>query len=978
MVMFYSILSIPERFPQWTYVLALLLWLGGGSLPAQTGFLRNYPDSTTGTYLWERPDGYLLLAYDRHLSPDTQYWVRHRVNTDGHKVTPSTRLQTEAGGFQQFPLRNGDVLASNYQQDDSVVVARRLTASGALLWEYTHSLGESNQALPALRKINVKEDADGNLYLFGFFENEADLTIDGYLLALGGGGQFRWSRTVDGNAFWPSDVEPFDLKIAENGTSLLVRASYNGTPANSSDDYTSLTRLDANGVALAQIDAPVLYYNNPNWVASGAAAAGRSFMLTASVTTGGIGPYTNVRLRVYTPGGALENECQLTPLFQAAMNNDPSFAVNYPLPTADGNFVLLLSTQQQDIPLKWMAVKITAAGQVLWMQDLPQVALKSHFFADGKEFADGSLGFLGWYDDPLANVPGMAFLKLGSDGSFLDFTLGGTVSRDQNDNCLVDTPDTPLPNWLLTIEHGQDAWTLSTNQAGAYTTPADTGAYTLTLALPNYLWEACDNPQTLTATSGGPANLTADFAMTALAECPFMQVDLLNYLLAPGVNNTYILRYCNTGTAGAAGAAATLEFDPLLTVVSASEPYTWVNGALHFSLGDVPAGACNDIEVVVFAPDDPNLYGTALCATAHITPDSICLPAGGNWSGALLEARGYCDGDSARFEVRNIGVGPSTPNLEYIVADDHVIMYQGVLPALAPGASTTRAVAAPAGGSWRLSLEQEPNAPAGEAPSVPVEGCTGPGNGMAIQLSNQTGSPFSDLECRILIGGAIVSPEMSASPTGAPSQNVIEKGARIAYRVRFESTTPVKQVVLADALPVELDAATFEAGPASLPYTWHIGADGVLYLRFESDVADITQGIVEYSVKTKNNLPDGTEIINGALLSFDQDAPLPTNTVLHTIGTPLITVGVQQPVGGLPALGIRPNPCVDGSLIEWPAGPATQQRLTLRDSQGRLRWDNAVTGSAQWIDARGLAPGLYFLEYRRAGVLVAAGKWIVR
>ncbi len=932
------------------------------------GFIRFYPESTEAIQLREIAGGYNLV---NRVVPGT-FWTYFETDIDGRQNAPPEQFPINSGDYYLHPLQNGDFLATDYQFDDTVVVVRRQNPSGSLLWEYHFSLGESNEAVvDAVGRVQVRESNNGDLYLKGHFEDEFDLTIDAFVFKLNAEGQFVWSDTINSPEFFPQYAPYIDVNTLDDNGALILYVAYNNT-STQLDDYNTITRKDAFGQDLAEFEVPFFYYSYGRTY-TGALPDGRIFQFIADPFPNG--PYTNIRLRTYDNNGAVLTEANITNLFQAALDDDPALSVSYPLLTQDGHFVLPLSTQQT--APKNIIAKITPEGQVLWQQELLPLSNKSTLFQQGKEFSDGSIGFIGVWS-PITEPAGrLMFVKLGPDGDIFPYNIKGTAARDENENCLVDTLEPGLPGWILEINAEQETWFTSTNPNGQYNLQADTGVYNLHLTAPGYLWEVCDNPQTVEILfNPDSSDYHTDFSVEALADCPFMQVDIASPYLLAGADNIYFVQYCNLGTSAATDVVVSLELNPVLEFVSASIPHNIGNGLLEFHVGEVAAGDCGHFSILFAAANNPDLYGQSVCVTAHIRPDSICLPGFGGWSGAILEARGICDGDSIRFELRNIGHGISTPNLEYIIADDHVIMYEGGLPAIQPDDVLTFSTAA-TGASRRFSAEQEPLVPASVMPSIQVEGCPTEGaensNGIAVQTPNQTGSPFSDTECLILFNGG-QAPTLSADPVGVTSQHLIEVGTEIEYLIQFQVENPVYQVVVVDTVPADLDLSTFAAGPSSHPYTWNIGSDGALYFYMQDPENGLQEGFVQFAIKPKAATPDGTVITNQAALYFDQLEPELTNTVFHTIGKDTVSATRSPAVRPNGMLGISPNPALEYTLVTLPFVPKAGAVLLLRNALGQLVLESPVSTSAVRISRGDFPAGLYWLEYREKGKLVGTGK----
>jgi hypothetical protein len=303
-------------------------------------------------------------------------------------------------------------------------------------------------------------------------------------------------------------------------------------------------------------------------------------------------------------------------------------------------------------------------------------------------------------------------------------------------------------------------------------------------------------------------------------------------------------------------------------------------------------------------------------------------------------------------------------------------MYQGQLPVLQPAGLLTFATPAN-GASWRFIAEQEPLAPAGVLPSVQVEGCATADSmitkGLLVQTPNQTGSPFSDTECHILFSSG-QAPALSASPVGIPPQNLIEVSTEIEYTIHFHSENPVSQVVITDSLPAYLDLNTVVPGPSTHAYTWHIGADGALRFYLEDMTNGLQEGFVQFAVRPDPAVPQGTVITNRAAVYFGSLAPEITNSVFHTIGKDTLSSIFTPASLRLPAMAVSPNPASDVALIRLPFESEPGTTLLLRNVLGQKIREYAVWGQTYTLPRENLPAGLYLLECRRQGKVLAGGR----
>ncbi len=954
--------SIPERIFLWAIC---LLYMGTSAATAQ-GFAQFYDTTfnigSLGKSIWPNPEGYLLASTN----------VSVQTNTDGEIVRLGPTHSSPGNNDIWYALDNGDFLALQAVEDDSVLQVRRLRLDGALVWQKSYPLGESNQMNKFINlgygiTNYVIQDVDGSVYLSGFFENETDLTMDAYIIKIAPNGDKIWQRIIDRNLFYLEDGFFQHLKFGPNGQCAILEYYFGGNFFNNSDDTAKMTLVDAEGNTITSFPIPPTH-------AFGYGNSGYLFYITSTIINN---QESNIRLVTLDNAGQTVHEAPLTPVL-APLLNTPDLNIYQLIRTSDGNYVLVVSTSINLVFYRNAVAKITPQGQLLWAVPIPQNQ-SGYGIVDVEELENGSIGLLGG-----ANNSGEAcFIKIAADGTLYQHQIVGRVAHDTNDNCITDTLETGVAQWLIQVRDDQFQWFSPTDNNGTYHTIADSGVVTLELLPPNYLWEVCDNPVTVSFASDTATTVTSvDFAVQAATECPFMQVELNIPGLQKGQNATGFLQYCNKGTALAEPATAHLALDSRLTLISASLPFTLTDGVAVFALGNLAPGDCGQIELLVQVPNDDAITGLSLCSTVSVTPDVLCPTAlTGDWSGALLEVRGYCQMDTVYFEVNNVGTAPSTPNLEYIIADDHVIMFNGGIPSIPAGQQLIFPVAAN-GHSWRFGLEQEPFAPELRAPSVPVEGCPDQAVswslGLANQLYNTTGSPFSDMECRV-VNEVVILPNvlLSANPTGVPPLNLVAQQSKIDYMVSFDLAAPATEVLIADTLDPNLDYATLSVGPSNLPFTWHMGTNGVLYLKTVADSATISAGFVQFSAVLKPGLDTGTIVYNSAALSADLTAPQNTNLVFHTVGIPQTSGVWQVPTPATTPLIIQPNPADQIALIRWPEA-APEQVLVVRNALGQVVRTAPVNGQQVALPRNGLASGVYWVEINGNGPVRYLGKLIFR
>jgi|GEM_PF-1829782 len=135
--------------------------------------------------------------------------------------------------------------------------------------------------------------------------------------------------------------------------------------------------------------------------------------------------------------------------------------------------------------------------------------------------------------------------------------------------------------------------------------------------------------------------------------------------------------------------------------------------------------------------------------------------------------------------------------------------------------------------------------------------------------------------------------DKQAEPIGYAEPHYILPDDEIEYRIRFQNTgnAPAENVVIADSLDINtLDINTFTPLYSSHNFMTSLGSDGLVHFTFNeinlpdsaSDPAG-SEGFVIYRIKPRTDISLNSVINNTALIYFDQNPPIITNTTWHTI-----------------------------------------------------------------------------------------------
>ncbi len=950
-------------------LLALLCMLTANTAGAQ-GFVRQYPFAFFSFQggpqsVFPQANGGFRLSLSIYPDVSGQDLTLLWVNTDAQGIQTSVD-NTSTADF--YALEDGIFMQEDgsffkAQQDTNRITVTYFEPSGAAVWVRDLDFPGYIQA----NVLAVRPNADGAVFVRGYAINT--VITDGFVLKLDTGGNLLWQ------AEFPMDLTyifPKVLQPTSDGGCLL--ANYKWDPVDTTEQR--IIKVDNNGAIqwsyapangfLQLLQASKLFALNNN----------QDVILPAFYPAAG-GQTNDLYAEKLSPAGALLFSANLSTA--SGLNNlQPRLA----FPTNDGGAIIVASYYLLNSWTNYV-FRVTSTGTVAWKRPLSVLTdAMPAAFADGKELSDGNLVLYG-------NQGYALFLiKMSPEGVIYPHTLNGQVVRDSTYNCLADVFDPPLAGWVVhAAGNGQTNYGVS-GADGRYTIPdLDTGAYQLVLTAPSYLWQVCNDTVPVQFSGATPQIDTADFPVQALYDCPLMQVDLGAPVLRRCFNSDYVVNYCNAGNTLATDAVVTVELDPLLTVVSASVPYTQSGQTLTFGVGAVAAGACGSFRITVMVSCAAEL-GQTLCAEAHITPDTLCAPNLPGWSGARIEVTAECTGDSVMFRIKNTGNAPTSQPLEFIIVDDHVITRQGSF-LLGPGSLQEEWTPAD-GSTWRLIAQQEPGYPFGpQNPSVGVEGCSSSGTGpfswgMLNLFANYSGNPFNAAACRTVVGSWDPN-DKQAFPTGVDAPHYIEQNQPLQYVIRFQNTgtDTAFTVVVRDTLSPLLDPATIRPGPASHPYTWSISGQGVLTVVFEHIMLPdsnanetASHGFVQFNIGQMPDNPLGTVVENRAGIYFDFNAPVLTNTVFHTIGKDFLLVAGPGPKPDLPLLRVWPTPARADVLVELQGGALFRpgQRLCLRDVAGRMVREEPAGSPQQTLQRLGLPAGMYWLEWRDANRILAAGK----
>lgn len=568
-------------------------------------------------------------------------------------------------------------------------------------------------------------------------------------------------------------------------------------------------------------------------------------------------------------------------------------------------------------------------------------------------------------------------------------TLSGSIFFDDNGNCLFTSNEIKLANWTIKADGNGQTRYATTNEAGLFNITLEAGDYDISILTGSLdYWTTCQPTYPVTITMGmTPAQL--NLPLQADVVCPALTVDISTPFLRRCFDNTYYIEYCNRGTDLAENASVDIAFDPFLSVVESTIPWTFINGNTYtFPIGNIAVGECGIFNVKVNLSCDATL-GETHCTEASISPDDLCDPSP-LWSGASVKVTGTCIGNEVEFIIQNVGTQNMLAPLEFIVTEDEVMDFAQP-PSFQLDVFATEVITRTANGStWRLESDQVLEHPGGSHPIATVEGCGTNGGGtfslgFITPFAQDDADLFRDIDCQENIGSFDPN-DKQAFPVGFSTEHYIDANVDIEYQIRFQNTgtDTAFNIVILDTLPPELDISTVQTSVSSHSYKIEVVEDGILQFYFPNiSLPDSTtnlegsQGFVKYRISQIPDLPLGTVIENHAAIYFDLNEPEITNVTFHTIGKDFFimnhTIQISEP--GV-EMQVFPNPASNYATINVKNTLIQSGNFLLFNQNGSLVQQTNFDDNQFNVQINSLPKGMYFFKILNNNTLLGTGKLV--
>ena len=210
----------------------------------------------------------------------------------------------------------------------------------------------------------------------------------------------------------------------------------------------------------------------------------------------------------------------------------------------------------------------------------------------------------------------------------------------------------------------------------------------------------------------------------------------------------------------------------------------------------------------------------------------------------------------------------------------------------------------------------------------------------------------------------------------SPTQYFLGADEWIDYTVRFQNTgtDTAFTVVVRDEIDTDLDLTSLQLLGSSHAFTPSFGDGRELVFTFEEillpdSTTDLlgSQGFISFRLKPNQDIIVGDVLENTAVIHFDFNPPIITNTMSHVVDFSTGAAEAQRLV-----IRVWPNPAAEALNIELPAHAGCT--LEVLSADGRAFHPPIVRrADGAQIDTRSLAPGAYVL--RCAGSSTRFMKW---
>ncbi len=618
------------------------------------------------------------------------------------------------------------------------------------------------------------------------------------------------------------------------------------------------------------------------------------------------------------------------------------------------------------------------------------------FFISGTELiTDDAVVFIGVSKKKSTSDNALTIVKV--DDNIYPQVIKGNVFSDYQNDCNRGTNERGLN--LFTIKAKKDSKTFFTtsDSSGNYELEVDTGNIELNLyrnvSKPFWSVAACTNPRLFSINPHD--TITHNFAMYPKLICPFLNVDIATPFLRRCVENTYTVTYSNTGTIASSNSYIDVTLDTFLHYQNSTIPAIYLgNNVYRFNIGSIDVDQTESFKITALLDCSATIVSQTHCTEAHIYPDTICTASA--YLGPIIVATAKCYGDRVEFTLRNYGGNMVAPG-KYQIIEDHVIRASSSF-LLNRGNSTTFSINTSNGATYRIIAEQNPNYPVEFGDKFVIafsEGCRENFSesfttGIVTSGPLFDGEAYRSLNCMQSIASRDPN-DKTGYPIGVGTSKLINQNTPIDYLIRFQNTgnDTAFKVIIEDTISSQLDINSISNLQSSHSFVFK-RIDSALVRWTFNDIRlvdsltnePLSHGFIRFRIQQKADLPLGTEIFNTALIYFDYNEPVITNTSLHTIGKDFLRVDIISVIindnNKIKNIKILPNPFDVSVQLILEGGILEDAVLELTDIYGK-QISRYESGNNKFSILRNEMPsGMYLYVIKQYGTVIASGKLVAQ
>ncbi len=492
------------------------------------------------------------------------------------------------------------------------------------------------------------------------------------------------------------------------------------------------------------------------------------------------------------------------------------------------------------------------------------------------------------------------------------------VAADMDSNCISDAGDMLLEGIQVHYQTNTKSFVIPTDQNGIVEFGfSESGLIRFTLPqFPTQNWGMCTDTIWIDTDTLMTDTIFANFLLESLRNCPdpIVELELPPFFRACQFRSDIRVIARNIGATTAENVVVVVAFPPQLELISASPTFTGQSGdSYFFEVGNLTPFGFVNIDMTVKTKCDSFLLNRTLCLEAFADLDNPCPDN----PKSEIRLSGQCDGlGNAKFTLRNVGTEPTQGKHEYVIIEDEIVLRVGTF-SLEPDQEMS--IEEPANGATiRMEATKYPD---GTNTARAVENCSGLNPGLVTQFWLEDGQDAYDYDCRE-VRLAYDPNQKTAIPTGVGEAHLLPQNRVIDYYIEFQNTgnDTAVQVILEDVLSGRLDISTFRPGFSSHDYSWQIRGD-TLEVVFDQIMlpdshvnVEASKGFFSFQINQKNDLPAGSVIENTAQIYFDNNPPILTNLVFHTIGK--LWVKTDEIRNGLKMWRLKGNPTKTTAVFE--------------------------------------------------------------